>query len=142
MLKLFTTYTTNIFKLTIWILLSVIVVVSSESYAQGTVTEHSEPSIKILQEEYLKISEKQSGITGYRIHITSTNNRTEVNQLKAKLYQSHPEMKPFITYQAPNFKLRVGNFLYKIDAYNALQQLILEFPGAFIVNEELKPDDF
>ena len=142
MLKLFATYTKNIFKLRFWIWLSVVVVVSSESYAQGTLIEHSEPSIKILQEEYLKISQKQSGINGYRIHITSTNNRTEVNQLKGKLYQLYPEMKPFITYQAPNFKLRVGNFLYKIDAYKALQQLIPEFPGAFIVNEELKPDDF
>jgi hypothetical protein len=47
-----------------------------------------------------------------------------------------------MSYHAPNFKLRVGNYFYKIDAYRDLQLLTTGFPGTFIVNEELKWNEF
>jgi hypothetical protein len=111
------------------------------SFAQGTVTVNAEKNFEILLNNYQKQNEAKASIPGYRIHVMSNSNRTEINNLKAKLYTSFPDIKPYMSYHAPNFKLRVGNYFYKIDAYRDLQKLLPVFPGCFIVNEELKTNE-
>jgi hypothetical protein len=122
--------------MTLGLLLSSVV-----SFAQGTVTVNADKNFEILLDHYKKQNEAKASIPGYRIHIMSSPNRTEINNLKAKLYTSFPDIKPYMSYHAPNFKLRAGNYFYKLDAYRDLQKLMPQFPGCFIVNEELKTNE-
>lgn len=94
--------------------------------------------LNVLLHYYEKQCKEKDYINGYRIHITSSVNRNDLNKLKARVYSEFPDMQPFLSYQAPNFKLRVGNYFYKIDAYQDLQKIAPNFPGAFIVTDELK----
>jgi hypothetical protein len=110
----------------------------SNTHAQGTVTVNAPENFEVLLANYKKQQEIKASIPGYRIHIVSNRDREEVNKLKAKIYSEFPDMKPFVSYHSPNFKLRVGNYFYKIDAFRDLQKISTSFPGTFIVNEELK----
>jgi hypothetical protein len=122
-----------------WVLLPVFYLMSPyATLAQGMVTVKADKNFEILLAQYKKQNEIKASIPGYRIHVMSSTSRSEINNLKAKLYTSFPDIKPYISYQAPNFKLRAGNYFYKIDAYRDLQRLLPHFPGSFIVNEELK----
>jgi hypothetical protein len=124
------------------LMLSVVCCLSSfGSLAQGTVTVNAPAEFETLLSGFKKKYEENNAIPGYRIHIMSSANRGEINNLKAKLYTSFPEISPNILYQAPNFKLRAGNYFYKIDAYRDLQRLTPVFPGSFIVTEELKTNE-
>ena len=113
-----------------------------QSNAQGTVTINAPENFENILSNYRELQEVKSSISGYRIHVISSRDRNEVNKLKAKIYSEFPDMKPYMSYHAPNFKLRVGNYFYKIDAYRDLQLLTTGFPGTFIVNEELKWNEF
>jgi hypothetical protein len=114
----------------------------STTLAQGTVTVNAPENFEVLIANYKKQQELKASIPGYRIHVISNRDRDEVNKLKAKIYSEFPDMKPFMSYHAPNFKLRVGNYFYKIDAFRDLQKISASFPGTFIVNEDLKWNEF
>jgi hypothetical protein len=59
------------------------------------------------------------------------------------VYQLYPELKAYLLYQAPYFRLRVGNFINRKDAENYQRKLSKEFKqNLFIVNDvvEVNPD--
>jgi hypothetical protein len=114
----------------------------STTFAQGTITVNAPENFDVLIGNYKKQQEVKASIPGYRIHVISNRDRNEVNKLKAKIYSEFPDMEPFMSYHAPNFKLRVGNYFYKIDAFRDLQKISASFPGTFIVNEDLKWNEF
>lgn len=53
---------------------------------------------------------------GYRVQAMSTSDRTKVLDAKAKILSSFPQYRAYLLYQAPYFKLRVGDFVDKESA--------------------------
>lgn len=83
-------------------------------------------------------NEKTDEIKGYRIQIISDNNRENVYNEKAKVYQHFSEFKSYLKYVQPYYKLRIGDFKTKLEARNYLDQVIRVFPSAFIVIDDIK----
>ena len=75
--------------------------------------------------------------------IISTNNRDEAMAAKTKVYTFFPELKAYMWYQSPYFRLKAGNFKDRNEAEVYQQKLNVYFPkGVFIMNDivELKLD--
>lgn len=84
--------------------------------------------------------QKSQTVPGYRIQLTSSSNRKEVYDLKAEFLKYYPDVRAYVTYQQPYFKLRVGDFVDRTEA-NAFRDLINNrFPG-FIVPESVNPNN-
>ena len=49
-------------------------------------------------------------VKGFRLQIMNTTDRTEVLEAKSKMLSLYPDQKLYLSYQAPYFKLRMGNF--------------------------------
>ena len=82
-------------------------------------------------------------VQGYRILIINTNNRTLANEAKSKLYSKFPELRSYLSYQSPNFKLKAGNFRESRDAESYLKRLKPHFPGnIYVIRDmiEVNPD--
>ena len=77
-------------------------------------------------------------IKGYRIQIISDNNRANVYNKKATVYQHFSEFKSYLKYVQPYYKLRIGDFKTKLEARNYLESVIKLFPSAFIVFDNIK----
>lgn len=77
-------------------------------------------------------------IKGYRIQIISDNNRANVYNKKAAVYQRFSEFKSYLKYVQPYYKLRIGDFKTKLEARNYLESVIKVFPSAFIVFDDIK----
>ncbi len=60
---------------------------------------------------------------GYRIQVLNTNNRELAYQTRGKLLRSFPDVNVYMAYQAPNYKLRVGDFVKKEDAEKLKKQV-------------------
>lgn len=103
-------------------------------------------SIEIIQDSrvdtlisrYSQVKQKHESIEGYRIQISAGSNRNNVYQTKSQFYQNFPDIKQYIIYQSPNFKLRVGNYRTRLEAYKDLQEILPLFNGAFIIRDEIK----
>ncbi len=49
-------------------------------------------------------------VRGFRLQIMNSTNRTEALDAKSKMLSLYPQHKLYLQYQAPYFKLRMGNF--------------------------------
>ena len=109
---------------------------------------HKDPRIDMLVKKQAEINEETTRNArkvgrGFRLLVINTNNREEAISAKTKLYQYFPELKSYLIYQSPYFKLKAGNFKEKKDAENYQQRLNKVFPkGVFIMADyiEVKPD--
>jgi hypothetical protein len=59
-------------------------------------------------------------------------------EIKSKFTSSYSNIPAYFDYQQPYFKIRVGNFRTKLEAYRLLQEILLDFPGAFIVQDDIE----
>ncbi|MGV3561176.1 SPOR domain-containing protein [Larkinella arboricola] len=75
---------------------------------------------------------------GYRIQIYVGNERTEVDRLKRFTYQNFPELNPYTTYRAPTYRLKVGDFMRRMDAERYLAQLRQQFPSATLLSDRIE----
>jgi hypothetical protein len=117
------------------------------AYAQDSLI-FRDPRVDSLIQKQIQINElttrdSRRNIPGYRIQVANSSDRNQVFAIKTRIYQSYPELKPYLIYQPPNYKLRVGNFKTPEEADAYLQKLTHDFPpGVYLVHDiiEVKPD--
>lgn len=102
------------------------------------VTIHQDTAIENLSQQYQQYNRKKEFADGYRIQILYTNVRDEAYKSKSAMYVQFPELPPYVEYEQPYFKLRVGDFKTRLEATYFLQQVITLYPGAFIVKDKIK----
>jgi hypothetical protein len=76
---------------------------------------------------------KKNSTTGYRVQIYFSTNKNELNDVRLKFIKSYPRIETYITYDAPNYLLRVGDFSEKNDAEKFKKEIFREFPDNFLV---------
>lgn len=107
-----------------------------------------DPRIDMLVKKQIELNEYNTRearryVQGYRILIINSNNRNLANDAKARLYTKFPELKSYLIYQSPNFKLKAGNFRESRDAEAYLKRIKTLFPGnIFVIRDmiEVNPD--
>lgn len=104
----------------------------------GTIVYVQDERLDDLYDLYLDKQSESGTIEGYRIQIISGPNRDAVYKVKTKFYTKFPDQRPYVVYQQPNFKLRVGNFRSRIEAYKVFTEIEENFPGAFIIRDNIK----
>lgn len=134
----------------IYLVFVLILLINSRSLAQDSsaVFIYKDSRIDHLVKKQIAINEETTrdsrrNIPGYRLQVINTNDRTAAMNAKSKVYQLYPELKAYLLYQAPYFRLRVGNFKEKEEANDYKKQLAKEFPGGIsIVRDiiEVKPE--
>lgn len=80
---------------------------------------------------------------GFRILVINTNKRDEAIAAKTKIYSNFPELKAYLVYKSPYFRLKAGNFRTKDEAQQYQKILSVYFPkGVFIINDiiEVTPE--
>ena len=113
----------------------------TDSVKVGSVTYIADDRVDDMYQLYLKENEKEPVVQGYRIQLASGQDRNNINAAKTKFYSKFPTMRPFITYQQPNFKLRVGAYRTKLEAQRELLEIHKEFGDAFIIRDDIPSKD-
>ncbi len=72
----------------------------------------------------------------YTIQVYLGRSRDEANQVREKVYRMLPNSTPELNYKQPSWRVTVGVYLDRVDAYNTLNQLKPSFPGATLVPEK------
>jgi hypothetical protein len=120
-------------------------------YAQtdsASVIIEKDPRLDLLIKKQAQINEETTrdsrrNIPGYRIQVINSSDRNKVFSVKTTIYQKYPDLKPYLIYQAPNYKLKLGNFKTAEEAEPYVQKLTKLFPtGVYVIHDviEVKPD--
>lgn len=99
-----------------------------------------DPTVQQIQSDYIKAWEKIDKIDGYRIQITAysgTNSRNRAEAERAAFKANFPGISVYLSYSEPYFKIRVGNYLTRLEAYKDLKRIQLTYPNAYIVPEKI-----
>ncbi|WP_460572553.1 SPOR domain-containing protein [Flaviaesturariibacter terrae] len=120
----------------------------SAASAQTGVVVHKDPRVDLLAKRQSQINvavRKASSHTaqGFRLLIVSTTDRQEAINAKSKIYTLYPELKAYLSYQSPYYKLKAGNFKTRAEAENYRKSLNSQFAkGVYIINDvvELKAE--
>lgn len=126
---------------------------AKQEAGKGVVTVHQSDAIRALvgahkygtnveqegEATYLKIQ-------GYRAQVFSGNNqrksKDEAFRKEKEIKELFPDVPTYVTYNAPFWKLRVGDFRSHEEAYQMMRMLMTAFPAyakeMYIVKEEVK----
>jgi len=116
-------------------------------FAQNYVTQTNNDSSVIITkdarvDELIKkqreINLQKQTIPGYRIQIYFGVSRQRASELKAEFSGKHPEMNSYLSYQQPNFKVRVGDFRTRLEAQKFLKDIQGLYATSFIVLDDIR----
>ena len=121
---------------------------TSPVYEPPSVIIHKDARIDLLVRKQSQINEEwarenRRSMKGFRLMVINTNKRDEAIAAKTKVYTFFPELKSYLLYQSPYFKLKAGNFKTRDEADDYRKRLNAFFPkGVFIISDiiEIKPD--
>jgi hypothetical protein len=104
---------------------------------------HKDPRLDMLIQKQVAINEhsRDSKKTdkGFRLMIISTVKRDEALSAKSKVYTYFPELKAYLWYQSPYFRVKAGNFKDRKDAEAYQKRLNTYFPnGVFIMSDVIE----
>ena len=133
-----------------WIYLLLLAVCSLPARAQDkpSVVVYKDPRIDQLVKKQIEVNEfttrdARRFVPGFRLLIISTNDRNKADEAKLKVYKNFPELKTYLLYQSPYFKLKVGNFKDQREADAYLKKVQIYFPSSvYIIRDmiEVNPD--
>jgi hypothetical protein len=122
---------------------------STQAYSDSnSVVIHKDQRLDMLVKKQIEINEETTrnarrSAKGFRLLVVNTTKREDAISAKTRVYTYFPELKPYLIYQSPYYKLKVGNFKERPDAEAYQQKLNVYFPkGVFIINDvvEVKLD--
>jgi len=116
--------------------------------SSASVVVNKDPRIDLLVNKQIEINEittrnSRRAAPGFRILVISSNDRNKVIDTKTKMYREFPELKAYMMYNSPFFRLKVGNFRERTDAEEYLSRIQRLYPtGVYIVPDtiEIRPD--
>ena len=84
-----------------------------------------------------KINKNKNGLIGFRLQIAFASKKETIVEKRLKFIRKYPSIPIYLIYNAPYYKLRVGNFRNKLDALKTKEKIIEHYPGTYIVTETI-----
>ncbi len=97
---------------------------------------YQDEKISLLLHAHRHAVSRQQGVPGYRVHLyMDSGNRARLNTQReqAAFEKKYPDVRAYIVYEEPYFKLRVGDFRTRLDARRFLEKIRRDYSAAYIV---------
>ena len=108
---------------------------------KGKVEITGDVQVSELVKKHIEFNECVRTVPGYRVQIAAlsgANSRDQAFELKRRFKEEYPEVEVYIVFTEPNFRIKVGDFTSKLEAYVFMQRIKDSFPGT-IVKENVYP---
>jgi hypothetical protein len=99
--------------------------------------------VNTLVEKHVQAN-KVTPVNGYRINIffqSGNHSRSGAMAAQNAFSERFPNMRSYVIFEEPYFRVNVGNFRTRLEASAALENLKAAYPQAFIIRDELNIRD-
>jgi hypothetical protein len=110
---------------------------------ENSVTFVKDSRVDVLVDKHVA-SNKTAPINGFRINIffqSGNNSRSSAMAAHNAFSERFPNMKSYVSFEEPYFRVNVGNFRTRLEANAALENLRLTYPQANVVRDVLDVRD-
>lgn len=108
---------------------------SGGNRSRGQVRIVGDVAVSQLVQRHVELNERVRTVPGYRIQVASlsgTSSKNRAFEMKERLLAAFPGVEAYVVFDEPNFKVKVGDFRTRLEAYVFLQRIRGEFPGTII----------
>jgi len=108
--------------------------------AKGNVEIFQDEKIAQLANQYMKMSINNPEVEGYRVQIffdSGSNSKNKAASIKADFEAVHPEVKSYLSYNEPYFRVRVGDFRTLTEAVGFQKKIAADFQNSFPVKDNI-----
>jgi len=109
------------------------------SYAQhNNVRFVQDERVDELLSKHIEANKLQQTIPGFRINIffqSGNNSKANANNIRLQFIEKYPNIEAYVVFEAPHFKVKVGDFRTRMEARGFLQQIKFDFPDAFVIKD-------
>ena len=89
--------------------------------------------MEVLLDSIASRNKRIKSLPGYTIQVYSGSNREAANTAKRKVYMYVQDVQPDMQYLQPNYKVKVGSFLDRLEAQKMYVSVRKIFPKAIII---------
>ena len=103
--------------------------------SRGQVQIVGDVAVNQLVQRHIELNERVRTIPGYRIQVASLSGTASKNrafEMKDRIRELYPGVEAYVVFDEPNFKVKVGDFRTRLDAYVFLLRIRNDFPGTII----------
>ncbi|MBI1193628.1 MAG: hypothetical protein GC205_10705 [Bacteroidetes bacterium] len=93
------------------------------------------PEVEAMVAEHIRINQESGVVAGYRVQVYGNAVLSRSRDVKATVEMTFPDLDVQVVLEEPDFKVVIGNYLDRFDAYRDLQRVLPQFPGAFLVRQ-------
>ena len=99
-------------------------------------------AVNQMVERHIELNTRAKTIPGYRVQIASfsgTSSKSNAFNLRTRFMTDYPQVQAYIIYDEPNFKVKVGDFRSRLEAYAFLQEIKEVYKG-YIIKDNIYPE--
>lgn len=111
--------------------------ISLSAQSKGKLTVVVQPEIEKLQKTYIRHSEKEASLEGYRVQIYN-GKKEACLKVRSEFLRKYPNVSPYTLYESPEYRVQVGDFRTRLEAEKFLRKIIHEFRGSFVLKTKIK----
>lgn len=103
---------------------------------KGNIQIIQDDKVDLLVSKHVQINQNRNGIDGYRIQIffdSGNNSKTKAQSIYEGFKEKYPDVRAYLSFKSPNYKVRVGDYRSRLDAQRFLNEIIVEYPNAWII---------
>jgi len=111
---------------------------NTDDYKSGGYVNITVPAnVDALVSKHRHVNQNNDKMDGWRIQLIQATDRNIVYTTRGRFTNMYNKTEVYLDYKQPYFKLRVGNFKTRMEAYKFLKAIRDDFDRAFLVQEEI-----
>lgn len=94
--------------------------------------------LQTILERHIEYNEMSRSLQGYRIKVnsfTGANAKAKAFTLKDELSEIYPSTRVYVSFDEPNFVVKCGDFITRLDAYNLFKHIKPQISSAIIIKD-------
>ena len=114
--------------------------------AAGSLTVIQDSQVDTVLQAYRSLRLKalenpdNDAIPGYRVQIffdSGSNSSDRAKAVRDAFAALYPDIPAYVSWKAPNYRVRVGDWRNRLEAEKALQLIVIEYPNAWVIKDEI-----
>jgi hypothetical protein len=103
----------------------------------GQVHTYGDPQILTIGEHVQLLPDEEVTFPGFRVQIYNGNDRNLAQKIRTEVLQLYRDEPVYLLYEAPYFKVRVGDFRDRIEAQKMLHAMKQSYKGVLLVPDKI-----
>jgi len=132
----------NIKKIIIVSIWSVFAFTVQAQYTDNSkVTVHADTRVEKLVDLHITYNEEFPIMDGYRIQLNMSSGNAaldNLNEIKTEFEEKYPEIKSYIIFREPYYRLRIGDFRTRLEAVAFLNRIKRDYPHAWVIKDKIE----